>query len=318
MTWAAAAEEILTALGSIPVGLALLGRFTPLATSSSFYYTQLHRLQSVLTLFVHLLLATSNLSLEHALYLKLSLKPAQHARSVHSLVVVTSVPRGGLKVQQAVLAFSLLATAAAAWVSRQPTSTPAHLARAILAHASLVLSAAMTLLTLPLDGPSLQVHYTLAGLDAIYQQAPETTGAFHASEREEFAPIELIWPFLPERRPDGTLGPRSQAAMSSSIAAKPAPRSRRRAAADPAGATTAEEAQMLAQAEQDEPDAEGWVKVAETNKKQDVYVRRTVQGTPGRGWELETRLGEGHPLREMQRHQAEAELAQQQQQDRAQ
>ncbi|KAK0525422.1 hypothetical protein OC834_005183 [Tilletia horrida] len=270
-------EEVLTNLLSVPVGLSLLARFTPAALAASRYYRLLHRVQSALTLFVHLLLATSNLSLEQALYLKLGLKPKEHERRIHPLVIVTSVPRGALKVQQTILLASLLALGAEAWLSRDPASSLAQLARAILSHASLVISAAVTLLTLPLDGPSLRVSYTLAGLDSIYSQSPETTGAQSSDERLGFAPIEIIFPLLPERLADGTVVPLPEDANGAS-------RSRSRSSE---GGQTPEDA----------PDAEGWVKVAATNKKRDVYVRRTAGGA-GRGWELRLELAHDHPLKQ--------------------
>ncbi|CAD6889814.1 unnamed protein product [Tilletia laevis] len=267
-----ALEEILTSVLSIPVGLSLVSRFTPAAISSSGYYTQLHRIQSVLTLFIHLLLATSNLSLEHALYLKLSLKPKEHERKVHSLVVVTSVPRGALKVQQTVLTASLLALGAQFWLSRQPDLGVAQLARTALVHASLIISAAMTALTLPLDGPSLRVQYTLTGLESIYSQGPET-GTESSEERQCFAPIDIILPALPARSANGTVIPLPAADKK-----------------DPSSRTTA------AAAGEDEPDAQGWLKIAATNKKRDVYVRKTAGGR-GRGWELKTELADDHPLK---------------------
>ncbi|KAE8234256.1 hypothetical protein CF326_g701 [Tilletia indica] len=258
-------EEVLTSVVSLPVALSLFARFTPAAISGSFYYTQLHRLQSALTFFVHLLLATSNLSLEHALYLKLSMKPKEHERKVHPLVIVTSVPRGALKVQQTVLAASLLALGSQYWLSYQPNSGIAQLARTLLAHASLIISAAMTMLSLPLDGPSLQVMYTLTGLESIYSQGYET-GTQTSEEQLSFAPIDIILPSLPARTADGKVLPMPDQKSSSTQG-------------------------------QDEPDAEGWLKVAATNKKRDVYVRKTAGGR-GRGWELKTELAADHPMKE--------------------
>ncbi|KAK0550328.1 hypothetical protein OC846_003713 [Tilletia horrida] len=276
-------EEVLTAAASVPLGLSLLSRYTPSAISSSSYYVAIHRIQTTLTLFLNLLLSTSSLSLEHALYLKLSLKPKDHQRQVHSLVVVTSVPRGALKVQQTILTLSFLAWTAQAWLSQRSsassgtTALPA-LARALLAHLSLIVSAAVTLITLPLDGPSLRVNYLVTGLEALDQQSPETTGTTFSDERLNFAPIDIILPLLPDRRADGSVIQQDKTAPS------------------PAAAAALKAASAQAGQEAPVPDAYGWLKVANTNKKRDVYVRKTPAGK-GRGWQIKTEMADDHPLK---------------------